>query len=174
MRSVLPQKTAETLVHAFVTSRLDYCNALMYGLPACTISKLQRLQNSAARVVTRSRKFDHITPILHDLHWLPVSKRITFKVLILTYRALHGLAPDYIADLVMPYSPARSLRSANERLLTVPASRLRSLGDRRFAYAAPSLWNGLPLTIRTAETLSKFKSLLKTYLFIDTFRNELL
>ena len=139
MRSVLPQKTAETLVHAFVTSRLDYCNELMYGLPACTISKLPRLQNSAARVVTRSRKFDHIKPILHDLHWLPGSKRITFKVLILTYRALHSLAPDYIADLVMPYSPARSLQSANEWLLTVPASRPRSLADRRFAYAAPSL-----------------------------------
>ena len=174
VRSVLLQKAAETLVHAFVTSRLDYCNALMYGLPACTISKLQRLQNSAPGVVTRSRKFDHITPILRDLHWLPVSKRITFKVLILTYRALHGLAPDYIADLVMPYSPVRSLLSANERLFTVPASRLRSLGDRRFPYAAPSLWNGLPLTVCTAETLSKFKSLLKTYLFIYAFRNELL
>ena len=146
----------------------------MYGLPACTISKHQRLQNSAARVVTRSRKVDHIRPILGDLHWLPVSKRITFKVLSLTNRALHGLAPDCIADLVMRYSPARSLRSTNERLLTVPASRLRSLGDRRFGCAAPSLWNGLPLTIRTAETLSKFKSLLKTYLFIDAFRNELL
>ena len=98
VRSVLPQKTAETLVHAFITSKLDYCNALMYGLPACIISKLRRLQNSAARVVTRSRKFDHITPILRDLYWLPPSKRITFKAQILTYRALHGLAPDYIAD----------------------------------------------------------------------------
>ena len=124
VRSVLPRKTAETLVHAFVTSRLDYCNALVYGLPARTISKLQHLQNSAAGVVTQSRKFDHITSILRNLHWLPLSKQITFKVLILTYRALHGLALDYIADLVMPYSPARSLQSANERLLTVPASRL--------------------------------------------------
>ena len=132
MRSVLLQKTAETLVHAFITSKLDYCNALMYGLPAFTISKLQRLQNSAARIVTWSRKFHHITPILRDLHWLPVSNGSpSINVLILTYRALHGLAPDYIADLVMPYSPARSLRSANEQLLTGPASRLRSLGDRR-------------------------------------------
>ena len=97
--SVLPQKTTETSVHAFITSRLDYCSALMYELHACTISKPRRLQNSAARVVTRSHKFDHITPILRDLHWLSVSKRITFKVLTLTYRALHRLAPDYIADL---------------------------------------------------------------------------
>ena len=174
MRSVLPQKTTKTLVHAFITSRLDYCNALMCGLPACTISKLQRLQNSAAWVVTRSRKFDHITPILRNLHWLPVSKRITFKVLMLTYRALHGLAPDYIADLVMPCSSARSLLSLHECLLTVAAFRLRSLENRRFAFAAPSLWNGLPLTTRNPETLSNFKSLLKTYLFIDAFRNELL
>ena len=110
VRSVLLQETAETLVRAFTTSRLDYCNAFMYRLPACTISKLQHLQNSAAQVVTLSRKFDHITPTLCGLHWLPVSKRITYKVLILTYHALHDLALDYITDLVMPYSPARSLQ----------------------------------------------------------------
>lgn len=169
VRSVLPQKTAETLVHAFITSRLDYCNALMYGLPTSTISKLQRVQNSAARVVTRSRKYDHITPILQDLHWLPVPQRIIFKVLMMTFRAFHGLAPDYISDLVVPYVPTRSLRSANENLLTVPTSRLRTLGDRRFGYAAPSLWNGLPLEIRKAQTLNQFKALLKTHLFSTAF-----
>ena len=169
VRSIIPQKTAETLVHAFITSRLDYCNALLYGLPAYAISRLQSVQNSAARVVTRSRKYDHITPILQDLHWLPVQERIVFKILMMTWRALHGLAPDYISELVTPYVPGRRLRSANENLLVVPASRLRSFGDRRFVHAAPTLWNALPLNIRKAQSLTQFKSLLKTHLFVRTF-----
>ena len=170
IRSVLPQKTAETLVHALITSKLDYCNALMYGLPASTTtSLLQYVQNSAARVVMRTRKFDHITSVLRDLHWLQVEDRIIFKILMITYRALHGLAPDYISDLVVPYVPPRSLRSANENLLVVPSSRLRSFGDRRFAYAAPTLWNSLPLKIRNAQSLTQFKGLLKTHLFVKTY-----
>ena len=162
-------------MHAFMTSRLDYCNALMYRLPACIISKLQRLQSSAARIVIRSRKFDHITPILRDLHWLPVSKRISFKVLILTYRALHDLAPDYIADLVMPYSPAPSCGlhiiaywlclppDFNPWGTGVSPAQCHHCGKvSHWQFAMPR------------HRLIKFKSLLKTHFFIDAFRNELL
>ena len=125
VRSVLPQKTADTLVHAFITGRLDYCNALMYGLPACTISKLQRLQNSGARVVTRSRKFDHITPILLDLHWLPVSRRVTFKVLH-DFDLPRSLWPGSglyrrLSDALFTCTQSAVCKW---RLLTVPASRL--------------------------------------------------
>ncbi len=82
------------LVHAFMTSRLDYCNALLGACPASSINKLQIVQNAAARVLTRSRKYDHITtPILQSLHWLPIKFRISYKIVLLAYKALNGLAP---------------------------------------------------------------------------------
>lgn len=169
IRDMVTQEAAEILVHAFVTSRLDYCNSLLYGLPATTISQLQRIQNWAARIVTRTRKFDHITPVLCSLHWLPVRQRITFKVAVLTYRAIHGQAPVYLQELVEIYRPARNLRSADSNTLSVPASRLRTVGDRRFAFAAPRTWNALPLCVRNAGSLAIFKRLLKTHLFRLTY-----
>ncbi len=86
LRNMLPVSDAEKLVHAFMTSRLDYCNALLGGCPASSINKLQVVQNAAARVLTRSRKYDHITPILQSLHWLPIKFRISYKILLLTYK----------------------------------------------------------------------------------------
>ena len=88
------------LIHAFVTSRLHCCNSLLYGLPKSQIAKLQRVQNAAARIVTNTHRFEHNTPIIRQLHWLPVSYRIHFKILLLTFKALHGLSPKYIRDLV--------------------------------------------------------------------------
>ena len=89
-----------TLVHAFVTSRLDYCNSLLYGLPKTRLTKLQRVQNAAARLVSNTRRFEHITPVLRQLHWLPVSFRINFKILLLTFKSLHGLSPVHLHDLI--------------------------------------------------------------------------
>ncbi len=99
LRNMLPVSDAEKLVHAFMTSRLDYCNALLGGCPASSINKLQVVQNAEARVLTRSRKYDHITPILQSLHWLPIKYRISYKILLLTYKALNGLAPAYLTSL---------------------------------------------------------------------------
>ncbi len=86
-QNILPVSDAEKLVHAFMTSRLDYCNALLGGCSASSINKLQVVQNAAARVLTRSRKYDHITPILQSLHWLPIKFRISYKILLLAYKA---------------------------------------------------------------------------------------
>ncbi len=98
-RRCLTRETCEMMVHAFITKRLDYCNALLYGLPKRQIKKLQRVQNSAAWFVIVTMKYDHITPVLIELHWLPVEKQTVFKILFLTFQCLHGLAPSYLSDL---------------------------------------------------------------------------
>ena len=114
IRRMLTNEAAETLVHAFVSSRLDYCNSLLCGLPASTLNKLQLIQNHAARVVTGARKYDRITPVLRKLQWLPMSQRIIFKLHTLTYQAVHGQAPVYLCELAVRYRPGRTLRSADD------------------------------------------------------------
>ena len=120
IRKYLTQEAAEKLIHAFVSSRLDNGNALLYGLPDYQIVRLQRIHNTAARILTRKRKFDHISPVLADLHWLPVKQRIVYKILTLTYHCLHRSAPDYLSELLTPCVPSGTLRSSNSSLLYVP------------------------------------------------------
>ena len=110
IRDFLSLDDAKTLIHAFVFSRLDYCNALFSGLPKKTTDRLQLVQNAAARVLTKTKMREHITPILASLHWLPVVFRIDFKVLLLVYKALNGLAPPYLSDCLVRYVPERPLQ----------------------------------------------------------------
>ncbi|KAL2088141.1 hypothetical protein ACEWY4_016969 [Coilia grayii] len=163
VRPFLTKKDAEKLVHAFITSRLDYCNALFTGLPKKSIEKLQLIQNSAARLLTKTRKMEHITPVLAELHWLPVSYRIDFKVLLLVFKAVNGLAPCYIADALSSYTPARALRSADAGLLRIPNAPPKRIGESAFSYYA------LPQHIREAESVDIFKRQLKTYLFNQAY-----
>lgn len=165
IRSILSENAAAQLVHSLITSKLDYCNSLLYGLSDSQINRLQRIQNVAARIVSCCPKYSHMTPILHQLHWLPVRARITFKVLLLTYRCLNGTAPQYLDDLITRYSPARSLRSSSQSLLVVPKTRLKTVGQRAFIFASPHEWNKLPQDIKSAETVTVFKQSLKTHLF---------
>ncbi|KAF4109519.1 hypothetical protein G5714_008771 [Onychostoma macrolepis] len=116
-----------------------------------------------------TKRSAHITPILADLHWLPVAYRIKFKIILLTFKALNGLAPYYLCNLLHPYSPPRSLRSSDSRLLTIPRYRLSSMGGRSFSVVAPKLWNSLPRSLCLANSLSEFKSLLKTHLFSECY-----
>lgn len=159
----------EKVIHAFITSRLDYCNSLYLGLPQSSIARLQMVQNAAARLLTRAKKTDHITPVLASLHWLPVYFRIQFKILLFVFKALNGQAPSYLSDHLIPFSSPRSLRSSDRALLVVPRSRLKTKGDRAFSIAAPHLWNQLPLDIRLATSITTFKMKLKTYFYSQAF-----
>uniref|UniRef100_H3A3B7 Reverse transcriptase domain-containing protein n=1 Tax=Latimeria chalumnae TaxID=7897 RepID=H3A3B7_LATCH len=165
---ILPHESLATLMHAFVSSRIDYCNALYAGLPLKLIRRLQLVQNSAARVVKNVSRFDHITPVLHELHWLPVRWRITFKVLVLVFKSLNGLGPQYLRDLLTPYIPARPLRSLYGTLLRVPKVRTK-VGERSFSFYAATSSNALPSDVRASPSLSTFKSSLKTFLFRSAF-----
>ena len=127
----------ERVIHAFISTRLDYCNALYAGLDQSSLSRLQLVQNAAARLLTGTKKRDHITPVLASLHWLPVCFRVDFKILLLVFKCLNGLAPLYLSELLHQHSPSRALRSADQHLLVCPRTRLKTRGDRAFAAAAP-------------------------------------
>ena len=110
----------ERLIHAFVSSKLDHCNSILLGLPSYELEKLQRLQNTAARLTVRAKKSTHITPVLKSLHWLPVKEKIVFKIVLVTYKILHGFAPAYLNELLLNYTPHRLLRSSSLNLLSIP------------------------------------------------------
>ena len=135
--------TIQTLVNAFEISRLDYCNSILFGLPNTELQKLQRVQNTAARLICNINKFDHITPTLVKLHWLPVRYRINFKILLITFKVIHGLAPKYLSELLTHKNKCNyNLRSTSEILLQQPRIKtLRTLGDRSFTVVAPSKCN---------------------------------
>jgi hypothetical protein len=158
IRKYLTHSAVRQLVHAFVTSQLDYGNSLLAGLPEFRLDRLQRVQNAAARMITGSRKFDPITPHLVTLHWLPVRQRIEFKIAMLTFRSLDGSAPRYLSDLINLYHPTRTLRSSNSLDLIVPKTRLKTYGDRSFEKMAPLVWNSLPQSVRRTKSLSEFRS----------------
>ena len=165
IQTYLSEEDCKKLIHAFVTSRLDSCNSILYGVPEYSLSKLQRIQNTAARLVSKTKKSDHITPVLAALHWLPIKYRIVFKILLITFKALNGLVPNYICELLHQYQPTRSLRSSTQNLLSVPRTHTTTYGDHAFSVSAPKLWNSLPTEIRLSTSLSSFKTSLKTFLF---------
>ena len=148
---------------------VDYCNSVFIGLPADQIARLQRVQNNAARLMLRKKRQDHVTPLLKELHWLPVKFRCQYKIATLAYRHSDGALPPYLSSSLCTYEPSRSLRSSNEKLLKIPKQNLKSFEQRSFSFMAPSLWNSLPATLRNVPTLSQFKSQLKTFLFAQAF-----
>ncbi|XP_039901842.1 uncharacterized protein LOC120742540 [Simochromis diagramma] len=163
LRSIVSTSELEMIIHAFISTRLDYCNSLFTCLNMKGLARLQVVQNSAARLLTRSNKGAHMTPVLKSLHWLPIRFRFHFKILVLTFRALQRQAPPYIADLIHTHTSTRNLRSANQNLLVVPR------GDRSFQAVAPRLWNALPLFLRGLDSVETFKKQLKTFLFQKAF-----
>ena len=166
IRSYLSQADIENLVHALISLRLDQLYTLLYGLPDMLLKKLQRVQNTAARMVTGAKCRDHITPVLTRLHWLPVKQCISFKILLLTYKCIHGAAPAYLTRLIQLYEPRRSLRSQGQLLLQ-PVTASMSYGDRSFSIAAPLLWNSLPLEIRSFKSVISVKKAIKSPLYLQ-------
>ena len=167
-------KTWMKIVLTCFTKNNDCCNGLLFGLPESQTMKLQRIQNACARLVCNSSKFCHITPLLKTLHWLPVRQRIVFKILLIVFKALNGQAPSYILELLTLKSNSHShnLRSSNDTLLLkMPTCKTKvTLGDRAFSCAAPKIWNNLPLSIRKSQSVTSFKTKLKTHLFVQAFQ----
>jgi len=172
IRSVLTDAAAAQLIHALVTSRLDYCNSMLYDVYDNQRKRLQRIQNIACRIVCRAPKKSEVTDLMKGVHWLPIKQRIIFKILLLTFKALNNLAPEYLRELVTPYCPPRKLRSSELQELRVPKFRCRTFGDRSFEFAAATEWNELPLTIKESPSLATFKSNIKTHLFKIAYKTE--
>ena len=168
IRKLITFDACSKLVHAFVTSRLDYGNSLLSGLPDRQINRLQRVLNTAARIVSLRPKFEHITPVLMDLHWLPVAQRIKFKVLLLAYQAYYGLAPSYLCEIFAHYEPKYNLRSSVKNNAVVNATSVR-YGDRAFHNYGPKLWNSLEPQLRQKQDSESFKGAIKTLLFREAY-----
>ena len=143
-------------------------HVLLLYLPTTSLYRLQRVLNSAARIVSRQQKHFHITPILFNLHWLPIEQRIKFKVLLFVFKCIHDIAPAYLCDLIHFKQNERNLRSSNTLLLDndTPSNRY---GERSFSIYGPTEWNKLPVFIRKTDCLESFKSKLKTFLFKEAF-----
>jgi len=151
IRSSLTLEAAKTLVHAFISSRLDYCNSLLYGVSNSLLAKLQTVQNAAALVITGTRKFDHVTPVLRDLHWLPVRQRISFKLAMMVYKYLHGLAlSTCLMSALLSHPSSAGGRSVGRF----------AIGWRNFVMSGPATWNRLPVELQTSS------------LSIDTFAKK--
>lgn len=167
LRRILPRATKQRLVSTLILSRVDYCNAILVGLPATTLAPLKRLMNASVRFVAGLKSRDHVTPAYKELHWLPIEQRITFKLCSVMHSVVHGTAPAYISELVTPNSELsgrRHLRSAAAGEYDVPSACSR-YGQRAFSVAGPKAWNDLPAHIRQQKSDSTFQRQLKGHLF---------
>ena len=151
-----------------MSSLLDYCNSLLYGIADTDLTKLQCVQNQPARIVTKSSPFTCSFPLLSSLHWLPVKFRISFKISLLIYKTLHAKQSVYLHSMLATSLPSCSLRSSKGISLSVPRVKINTVA-RAFHSYATSLWNNLPLSVRSAISLATFKKYLKTHLFDVAF-----
>ena len=170
IRNFIPDDVAKTLVTSLILSKLDYCNSLLAGIPQESLNRLQLVQNNAARLVSKTKKSDHITPVLRDLHWLPVRHRIVFKVCTIVFKCINNHAPLYLKNLLQKYHQTRALRSANDvTRLSKPERNYKYLGCRSLSHFGPLVWNQLPSDIRECMSLDSFKKALKHHLFMDAY-----
>ena len=148
---------------SLVLSRLDYCNSLLSGIPQQLIDKLQKVQNCSARLIFKTTKCTHVSPLLAKLHWLPTAQRIDYKISLLCYDVVSDTAPLYLSDLLCLYIPSRSLRSsADTRTFRIPT----------LSHLGPVTWNKLPYSVRHTQTQSQFKIQLKTTIFRSVYEPD--
>ena len=164
IRRHLDLDSAKLLANALVSSRLDYCNSLVYGIADIDLTRLQRVQNQLAHLVTKSPPFTRSIPLLRSLHWLPVWFRILFKINLLTYKTLREKQPVYLHSMLAASIPSRLLRSNNDNSLSFPSVK-SNIGARAFHCCAPSLWKNLPLSVHSTSSVATFKKYMKTHLF---------
>ena len=167
IRSFFSSADLEKVIHAFISSRLDNCNTLYSGINRWNIQRLQLIQNAAAWFLTRTKRCDHVTPILAALHWLPGSFRVDFKILQLVFKALNGQSPAYLCDLLTLYEPDRCLGSSSRDFLMFQNLNLslKVTGPLLFL----PLGYGTPGDLRQVNSVSSFKSLLKTHFYLMAF-----
>ena len=168
-RKFITREVTQTLVQSMIVSHLDYCNSLLYGISEHLMDKLQRVQNAAARLILGYRKYDRISAGLMELHWLPVRYRIQFKIAVIRFKVLSTNEPTYLRNMLEIQQPQRARRATTGILLRVPKSNLKTAGDRSFAVSAPKIWNSLPGTLKSAQSLQIFKKKLKTFYFRQAF-----
>jgi hypothetical protein len=171
IRSSVPTAMFQSLVVILVMSRLDYGNGVQIGLPTHLVRRLQLVQNAAAQLISNLRCFDHITDALVSLHWLRVLERVVYKIAALTFKVMHGIAPEYLGPVVrVADQPGRQvLCSASTNRLVVPPFKLSTIGCRAFPVAGPQVWNSLPEDITSAPSLATFRQRLKCHLFRRSF-----
>ena len=170
IRTYPTQSAAAQLVSSAITSRLDCYNSTVAGLPVKQISRLQTVQNNAAKLVPRKSKYDHVTPLLQELHRLPIKFQPQYiKIATFVYRFFDGSLPGHLSQTLCAYETTRDLRSSCEKLLKVPKRNTKTFRERYFSFLAPSVWNSLPSDLRNSSTLPQFKSRLKTHLFMTAF-----
>ena len=172
VRQYLTDEGTILVTNALVSSHLDYCNSLFRSLSSHNMCKLQRIQNTLARIVTNCNKYTRASPILKRLHWLPVEFRYIFKTATLVYKFLHNGYPSYFGPLLSTHCGRYSTRynHPDKRFLEVPQfcpSVHKS--KNRFAFDAPMVWNHLPDEVRSAPTLTCFRKRLKSHLFKKAF-----
>ena len=170
IRQFLTEDATKKLISACVLSQLDYCNALLADYPKTSLNALQLVQNDAARLVFRARRTQHVSPLLQQLHWLPIEKRVKYKICCILYNIYNQTAPSYLCDRVRIYKPNRELRSATEpKFDKAPKFNREGHGGHSVPVLADRHWNNLPLAIRQSPSISSFKQKLKTYLFDQAF-----
>jgi len=168
IRKYLTESAAAKLMSALVISRLDYCNGILASASKDQIERLQKVQNHAARVVKRKRIRDHITPVLYELHWLPIEYRYKFKIATFAYRHFEGSLPSYLR--LKSRECSREVRSNSEKRLNPPKKpNLKTVGGRSFSQIAPKIWNSLPDDLKSVDSLPLFKRKLKTHFFREHF-----